>query len=89
MHKTPAHPHYHSLSSEGDPDHEQPSLGYLDEALSFIASERVRWTAAREAGLHRGSSPQRVEEEHMPEAGGVLQQDGTWRQAIGDYLSFL
>ena len=24
-----------------------PSLGYLDEALSFIASERVRLTAAR------------------------------------------
>jgi hypothetical protein len=25
-----------------------PSLGYLDEALSFIAEERARWSAARE-----------------------------------------
>ncbi|KIK63969.1 hypothetical protein GYMLUDRAFT_71434 [Collybiopsis luxurians FD-317 M1] len=28
---------------------EQPSLGYLDEALKFIAAERERWTAQREA----------------------------------------
>ncbi|KAF5391227.1 hypothetical protein D9757_003033 [Collybiopsis confluens] len=28
---------------------EQPSLGYLDEALKFIAAERKRWTAQREA----------------------------------------
>ena len=27
-----------------------PSLGYLDEALSFIAEERARWSAAREGG---------------------------------------
>jgi hypothetical protein len=31
---------------EGD----QPSLGYLDEALSFIAAERARYAALREAG---------------------------------------
>ncbi|KAJ3808596.1 hypothetical protein F5876DRAFT_78582 [Lentinula aff. lateritia] len=29
---------------------EQPSLGYLDEALQFIAAERERWTAQRETG---------------------------------------
>lgn len=29
---------------------EQPSLGYLDEALKFIAAERERWAAQREAG---------------------------------------
>lgn len=28
---------------------EQPSLGLLDEALSFIAAERERWSAQREA----------------------------------------
>ena len=28
-----------------------PSLGYLDEALSFIAEERARWSAAREGGV--------------------------------------
>lgn len=27
-----------------------PSLGYLDEALTFIAEERARWSAAREGG---------------------------------------
>jgi hypothetical protein len=27
-----------------------PSLGYLDEALSFIAEERAKWSAAREGG---------------------------------------
>ncbi|KAJ8082413.1 hypothetical protein PM082_008268 [Marasmius tenuissimus] len=30
---------------------EQPSLGFLDEALRFIAAERERWNAQREAGL--------------------------------------
>jgi len=29
---------------------EQPSLGYLDEALKFIAAERERFHAQREAG---------------------------------------
>lgn len=86
--------HYHLLSPEGDPNHEQPSLGYLDEALSFIAEERVRWTAARGAGLHRAPSPQkggsrRDEEDHVPVAGGRFQEGGTWTYAIGNYLSFL
>ncbi|KAF7322666.1 hypothetical protein HMN09_00045200 [Mycena chlorophos] len=31
-------------------DLEQPSLGLLDGALSFLAAERARWTAQREAG---------------------------------------
>ena len=31
-----------------------PSLGYLDEALSFIAEERARWSAAREGGSGGG-----------------------------------
>ncbi|KAG7095044.1 hypothetical protein E1B28_005834 [Marasmius oreades] len=35
---------------------EQPSLGYLDEALRFIAAERERWKAQREAGLTNGST---------------------------------
>jgi hypothetical protein len=29
----------------------QPSLGLLDGALSFIAAERARWTAQREADV--------------------------------------
>ena len=33
-----------------------PSLGYLDEALTFIAEERARWSAAREAGGAGGSA---------------------------------
>ena len=32
---------------------DRPSLGYLDEVLSFIAQERARWSAAR---LNRGSN---------------------------------
>lgn len=80
-------PRYHLLSSERDPDHEQPSLGYLDEALSFIAAERARWTAAREAGLHRGLSPQRNEEEQ--EGQDTHRENGSWRYAIGDYFPFL
>lgn len=42
------------LQAESAP--EFPSLGYLDEALSFIAAERARWTAAREStsGLNDG-----------------------------------
>lgn len=35
--------------SSGAPGLEIPSLGYLDEALSFIAAERAKWTATRES----------------------------------------
>lgn len=36
---------------------DEPSLGYLDDVLGFIAAERARWTAQRETGV-RGSSSQ-------------------------------
>jgi hypothetical protein len=32
-----------------DKDGDQPSLGYLDEALGFIAAERARFFASRDA----------------------------------------
>ena len=35
---------------------DQPSLGYLDEALSFIAAERARFAAQREAGIKGNGS---------------------------------
>lgn len=82
--------HYHLLSSEGEPVYEQPSLGYLDEALSFIAAERARLTAAREAGMHREPSPSLNEEEREEQGEMVAtRQDGRWRYAIGDYFPFL
>lgn len=34
----------------------QPSLGYLDEALSFIAGERERWNAQREVHANSGEA---------------------------------
>ena len=34
----------------------QPSLGYLDEALSFIASERARYAAQRDKGVSSDSA---------------------------------
>ncbi|KAJ6629367.1 hypothetical protein B0H10DRAFT_1362641 [Mycena sp. CBHHK59/15] len=41
----------YELSDLEDPElEEQPSLGLLDGALSFIAAERARWNAQREAG---------------------------------------
>lgn len=42
----------HSMTEEGGFEH--PSLGYLDEALSFIAAERERWNAQREANVTSG-----------------------------------
>ena len=39
-------------SSEVD----QPSLGYLDDVLGFIAAEREKFAAQREAGIRGGSS---------------------------------
>jgi hypothetical protein len=69
--------HSYDNSFHSEPEHEhdyeddQPSLGYLDEALSFIAEERARWTAAREHGGEAGQ-------------GGVVYQ-GEWRHVIGVY----
>jgi hypothetical protein len=37
-------------------DEEQPSLGYLDEALQFIAAERAKLTAPRDSSWQRGNS---------------------------------
>ena len=39
-----------------DEDAEQPSLGYLDEALQFIAAERAKLTAPRDNPWQRDSS---------------------------------
>lgn len=66
--------HSYDNTFHSEPEHEddyedgQPSLGYLDEALSFIAEERARWTAAREHGGEAGQ-------------GGVVGQ-GDWRHVI-------
>lgn len=47
----------HSITEELDEQNiEQPSLGYLDEALSFIVAERERWNAQREAGAANANS---------------------------------
>ena len=37
-----------AVDIEDASDQALPSLGYLDEALSFIAAERARWRAARQ-----------------------------------------
>lgn len=37
-------------------DEEQPSLGFLDEALQFIAAERAKLTATRDNSWQRGNS---------------------------------
>ena len=37
---------------------DQPSLGYLDDVLGFLAAERAKFTAQREAGLRGGMSSQ-------------------------------
>ena len=37
---------------------DQPSLGYLDDVLGFLAAERAKFTAQREAGLRGGLSSQ-------------------------------
>lgn len=69
--------HSYDNTFHSEPEHEDdceddhPSLGYLDEALSFIAEERARWTAAREHGGEAGQ-------------GGVVGQ-GEWRHVIGVY----
>lgn len=80
---------------------DQPSLGYLDEALSFIAQERARWSAAR---LNRASNNRlqtfgsestsaddfeheyEYEYEHEHDMNAY---DETLGYTIGDYLPFL
>ena len=42
-------------SNDADED-TLPSLGYLDEALQFIAAERAKLTAPRDTSWHRGQS---------------------------------
>jgi hypothetical protein len=42
-------------SNDADED-TLPSLGYLDEALQFIAAERAKLTAPRDTSWHRGHS---------------------------------
>ncbi|KAH9476039.1 hypothetical protein JR316_0011608 [Psilocybe cubensis] len=39
---------HHGPDDDTESEQPLPSLGYLDEALSFIAAERARWNAARE-----------------------------------------
>ncbi|EJD07946.1 uncharacterized protein FOMMEDRAFT_164754 [Fomitiporia mediterranea MF3/22] len=43
---------------ENDDGIDQPSLGYLDDVLGFLAAERAKFTAQREAGLRGGTSSQ-------------------------------
>ena len=69
--------HSYDISFHSEPEHADdyedghPSLGYLDEALSFIAEERARWTAAREHGGEAGQ--------------GAVVGQGEWRHVIGVY----
>lgn len=56
-----------------------PSLGYLDEALSFIAEERARWSAAREGGVGAGGSGS-GSGAGAGESGGV---DGRFAKGVG------
>ncbi|KAF8811124.1 hypothetical protein BYT27DRAFT_6456423 [Phlegmacium glaucopus] len=51
-----------------------PSLGYLDEALSFIAAERAKWSAARE-GVASGSGSAGAEVTKGGEGGGKRTED--------------
>jgi hypothetical protein len=66
-----------------------PSLGYLDEALSYIATERMKWRAAQgqapsAAGggsydLRDGAGSGDDGEGQEGDAGG----DGEWRNVVG------
>jgi len=49
---------------------DQPSLGYLDEALSYLAAERARFAAQREAGVVVSKGPT---------------SESAWRHVIGNY----
>jgi hypothetical protein len=47
---------YEESNNNVQDDSEQPSLGYLDQALQFIAAERARLTATRDNSWQRDSS---------------------------------
>lgn len=90
---------YRSFSSQAD----QPSLGYLDEALSFIAQERARWSAARSNRASNNgvqtlfsqrtcmsTGTDRLEREHEDEHEHDMDTGDSWRRyTIGDYFPLL
>lgn len=49
---------YIGKNAETEDGIDQPSLGYLDDVLGFLAAERAKFTAQREAGLRGGQSSQ-------------------------------
>lgn len=61
----------------------QPSLGYLDEALSFIAAERVRYAAQRDKGMTAESAwkhviePKRKRRRKKPKSGSGVTETTT------------
>ncbi|KZT02821.1 uncharacterized protein LAESUDRAFT_738519 [Laetiporus sulphureus 93-53] len=65
---------YESLELEADfsSSIDQPSLGYLDEALDFIAAERARFVAQRDRTLRENVSP----------ATTTTTSDSVWRHVI-------
>ena len=68
-----------------------PSLGYLGEALGFIAAERARWTAARESatGLNAdGNGSETGENEGGGEDGlNDKEEEEVWNQVFGTSFS--
>jgi hypothetical protein len=67
-----------------------PSLGYLDEALGFIAAERARWTAARESTneFNAGGNSSETGAISEGEAGGEdesinKEEEDAWNQVFG------
>lgn len=52
-------PEFETGEGSGDPDElDQPSLGYLDDVLGFLAAERAKLEAQREAGVRGNASSQ-------------------------------
>ncbi|KAF8154739.1 hypothetical protein B0H34DRAFT_535684 [Crassisporium funariophilum] len=77
--------------TQADEEGAEPSLGYLDEVLSFIAVERARWTAAREgvvsgsnvSGDARQSGARDFEEEGEGlEGGAEVEGETEWKHVI-------
>jgi hypothetical protein len=68
-----------------------PSLGYLDEALSFIAEERARWSAAREGGAvsaggsGSGSGSAGVDSGFAKGGGGKIRKKTENRKVLGKF----
>ncbi|EKM77583.1 hypothetical protein AGABI1DRAFT_130274 [Agaricus bisporus var. burnettii JB137-S8] len=83
---TPSRQHHHLLSVEGEPCHGQPSLGFLDAALEFMAAERARLNALIEHESHRSPnlSFREAERDEM-----VGHRENEKKYAIGDYFPFL